>query len=75
MDGRGRVVEVLQQVGCTGTGSEVLHEPLRGTRREEGKSGMEGYFEEEGAFVGGEDGDGDGGLKCIIICMPSSEDL
>jgi hypothetical protein len=70
MDGRGRDVEVLQQVGCTGAGARCCMN-LYGTR-EERKAGAEwsDMLKREGVFGGGEDGDGD--LKCIIICMSSS---
>jgi hypothetical protein len=49
---------------------------LYGTR-EERKAGAEwsDMLKREGVFGGGEDGDGDEDLKCIIICMSSSEDL
>jgi hypothetical protein len=75
MDGRGRDVEVLQQVGCTGAGARWCMN-LYGTR-EERKAGVEwsDMLKREGVFGGGEDGDGDEDLKCIIICMSSSEDL
>ena len=75
MDGRGRDVEVLQQVGCTGAGARCCMNPY-GTR-EERKAGAEwsDMLKREGVYGGGEDGDGDEDLKCIIICMSSSEDL
>ena len=75
MDGRGRDVEVLQQVGCTGAGARCCMN-LYGTR-EERKAGAEwsDMLKREGVYGGGEDGDGDEALKCIIICMSSSEDL
>jgi hypothetical protein len=75
MDERGRDVEVLQQVGCTRAGARCCLN-LYGTREErKARAEWSDMLKREGVFGGGEDGDGDGDLKCIIICMSSSKDL